>query len=189
MNLGPYQKDPAADNVIPLCIFPIIMILCFMFFPDANTTVLIIGSIFIVGMLVIAVVTKIKKWQYYLALRLGIMTIYFDCSTLFFAFMLGRVYHNMMTGVILALLFLLTAFLGHKFHGIILSEMKSPKTRIGKLIVFFSFFGSAVGAGIGYWSVQSLGVHLFGPIIFMLLLILIVMFHANFHQVAFEKDH
>jgi hypothetical protein len=187
MNLGPYQKDPGADNVIPLSIFPIIMILCYMFYPESNGTTIIVGSIFILLMVIIALLTKLKQWQYYLSLRLGIMVIYFDVSIVFFAFMLGRIYNNSITAIIFVLLYVVTATLGHRYHKVILSEMKSPKTRVGKFLVFFSFFGSAIGAGIGYWSVNIIGIHLFGPIIFMLLLILIVMFHANFHQVAFSK--
>lgn len=187
MNLGPYQEDPLADNIIPLAIFPILAILCYMFYPEESPTTILVGSLFIALMIFIAAMLKIKKWHYYLSVRMGVLMVYFDCAILFFALMLGRVYENSITALMFIGLFLITAFLGHKFHHTILSELNSPKTKFGKFIVFFGFFGSAIGAGIGYWSVNSFGVHLFGPIIYMLLLILIAMFHANFQQTAFRQ--
>ncbi|MBU8881373.1 hypothetical protein BGM26_20855 [Bacillus sp. FJAT-29790] len=188
MNLGPYKEDPLANNVIPLCILPIISILCFIFYPDSNGTAIFIGSIFIVMMVAVSVIIKIKKWQYYLGARLGGMALFLDCTALFLALTISRMYNNATPAIMLILFLAISIILGHKYAKPILSEVNSPQTRIGKFILFLGFFGSGIGSLVGYWSVKTIGAHIAAPVSFMLILIGVVMVHANFHQVAFDKE-
>lgn len=158
-----------------------------MFYPYFSKTAMIGGGIIIVLILIFVIVAKFKKWQYYLGLRLGIMALFFDCTMLFLALTISRSYNNILPAVILIILLALTIFLGHRFAEPIITEMKSPQTRIGRFIMLIGFLGSGIGALIGYLSVKTIGVHIAGPVVFMLFLILIGLVHANLQQVITEK--
>lgn len=189
MNIGPYQDDAIAGNLFPSSILPIIMILCFMLYPESSQLSIIVGGIGIAIVLGIAFYAKIKKWQYYVGIRTGIIAIYLDISGLFIAFVMVRIYESVLIASILLVFLALVIFLAHKYHQTILSELQSPKSKLGKIILFIGLAGGAIGAGVGYWSMNLFGVHLVLPFLFIIFLILIAIFHANFHQAAFSKGH
>lgn len=189
MRIGPYQDDAVAGNLFPSSILPIIVILCFMLYPEASQLSIIIGSIGIAIVLGIAFYAKIKKWQYYVGIRSGIIAIYIDLSGLFIALLIFRAYQSLLSAIFSVALVAFVIILAHKYYETILSELHSPKSRLGKIILFFGLAGGAIGAGVGYWSVNLFGVHLVLPFLLILFLILIAIFHANFHQAAFSEGH
>lgn len=189
MNLGPYREDPLANNVIPSAILPIISIFCFMFYPDKSDTAVIIGIIASLLMVIASVITKLKNLQYYLNWRLGIMLLFFDSMMLFFALTIARAYGKFLPGILLLLLMLAVIVLSHKFAETLLGEIHSPKTKIGKMIVLLGFIGSGAGAMIGYISTKTIGAHIAAPIIFIVALIVVGIFHARFQLVAIEKKY
>ncbi|WP_316572862.1 hypothetical protein [Neobacillus sp. YIM B06451] len=189
MNLGPYREDPLANNVIPFAIFPLISIFSFMFYPDKSDTAVIVGIIAGLVMVAASVVTKVKKLQYYLNWRLGMVLLFTDSMMLFFALTIARAYGKLLPGILLLLLMLTVIVLSHKFAETLLDEIHSPKTKFGKGLILIGTVGSGVGAMIGYISTQTIGVHIAGPVGFAVMLIVVGIIHARFQLVAIEKKY
>ncbi|WP_102029137.1 hypothetical protein [Salirhabdus sp. Marseille-P4669] len=188
MYMGPYRDDAAAHNVIPAASFPIIIMLCYILYPDTSMIALIVSFPFFLLMVGLLAFTKIKKWQYYVGWRLGVLAVLLDISMVFMTFIISRLYDNAIASILLLFFLVVTIFLGHRFANRIRIEMQSPSTWIGKMIVALGLLGSGVGSLIGYWSANLFGFQIVMPILYFTLLIVIAIVHAYFHSVAFKGE-
>lgn len=187
MNLGPYQEDPLANNFWVASLFPIIFVFCFMFYPDTSMNAVIVGIAFLGVLFLLLIITSLKKWQYYLGWRLGLGIVYVDFALLFFALTITRAYGSIIPGLALIVMQIIVIVFSHKYSNVIMDEINQPKTRIGKFIICIGLVGSGAGSLIGYLATKNFGVHIFGPILFIIALIVVSIVHALFQKVVFLK--
>lgn len=188
MNLGPYVKDPLADNIYISFAIPAMCTLLFMFYPTGETATITVGALYLGLMSIILVISKVKELHYYLKWRFGMLISYMDISMLFIIALFARLYNSLPLLFLMIGLAVATAIVGHRWGVQIFNELEMPQTRIGRKLVSIGIGFAGISGGIGYAFVLIYGVGTAVVVLYFLMLLITLFVHSAFvHRMKYPE--
>lgn len=130
--------------------------------------------------LILILISKIRKWHYSKMFRLVFGLIQINVSAILVAVFITRMLNESL-GFLFLLIFLhiITVCVSHIYRHRIISELINPKTVLGKILVSFGLIGGGVAGILSYWAAQSLSGIIVGSFMYTLMLLVVVIFHAQ----------